>query len=148
MSKSAKYWKMQSNKRPKRDLNNRNAAHQEVGRAVHMTEITQRAATEIETVKETILLTEEIVVKIEREAKIIILDMKHQCRETSREGVRNGSKLIPARKTFPQSRSLNLTLPKLIDLDQPPKMIEPKTITAQKIGIEKKSLREKPTAII
>ena len=68
---------MQSNKRPKRDLNNRNAALQEVGRAVHMTEITQRAATEIETVKETILLTEEIVVKIEREAKIVILDMKH-----------------------------------------------------------------------
>ena len=147
MSKSAKYWKRQSKKRQKRGLNNRNAANLEVVQAVLMTEITRRA-TEKETVEETILLTEEIVAKIARGAKMLIQDMRHKCRETPREGVRNGSKLIPARKTFPMSRSLNLTLLKLIDLDPPPRMIEPRTITAQTIGIEKERLKEKLTAIV
>jgi hypothetical protein len=36
----------------------------------------------------------------------------------------------------------------LIDLDLPPRMIEPRTITAQMIGIEKERLREKLTAIV
>jgi hypothetical protein len=65
-----------------------------------MIKITRRT-TEIETVEETILLTEEIVAKIAREAKIHIQDMRHKYRETPGEGVRNGSKLIPARKIFP-----------------------------------------------
>lgn len=147
MSKSAKYWKRQSKKRPKRGLNNPNAANLEVVQAVLMIEITKRA-TEIEMVEETILLTEEIVARIAKEAKILIQDMRHKCRETLGEGVRNGSKLIPARETFPLSRSLNLTLPKLIDLDLPPRMIEPRTITAQMIGIEKERLREKLIVIV
>ena len=147
MSRSAKYWKKQNKKRPKRGLNNPNAAHLEVVQAVLMIEITRRA-TEKETAEETILLTEEIVVKIAREAKILIQDMRHKCREKPGEGVRNESKLIPARKTIPLSRSLNLTLLKMIDLDLPQGMIEPRTITAQTIGIEKERLREKLTAIV
>lgn len=147
MSRSAKYWKKQNKKRPKRGLNNPNAANLEVVLAVLMIEITRRA-TEIEMVEETILLTEEIVAKIAREAKIIIQDMKHKFKETLGEGVRNGSKLIPARKTIPLSRSLNLTLHKLIDLDLPQGMIELRTITAQTIGIEKERLREKLIAIV
>jgi len=147
LSKSAKYWKMQNKKRPRRDLNNPNAAHLEVVQAVHMIEITRRA-TERETVEKTILLREEIVAKSAREAKILIQDMRHKCREILGEGVRNGSKLIPARKIICLSRSLNLTLLKLIDLDLPPRMIEPRTITAQMIGIEKERLREKLTAIV
>lgn len=147
MSRSAKYWKRQSKKRPKRGLNNPNAANLEVVQAVLMIEITRRA-TEIETLEETILLTEKIVAKIARVAKILIRDMRHKCREIPGKGVRNVSKLIPARKTIPLSRSLNLTLPKLIDLDLPPRMIEPRTIIAQTIGIEKERLREKLTAIV
>ena len=107
----------QSKKRPKRDLNNPNAGGLGVDQAVaHMIEIT-RKATGIEMVEETILLTEEIVTKIARESKIAIQDMKHQCREIPGEGVRNGSKLIRARKIFPLSRSLNLTLIQLIESD-------------------------------
>ena len=147
MSRSAKYWKRQNKRRPRRDPNNHNVAHLEVVQAVLMIEITRRA-TEKETAEETILLTEEIVVKIAREAKILIQDMRHKLRETLGEGVRNGLKLIPARKTIPLSRSLNQTLLKLIDLDLPPRMIEPRTITAQMIGIEKERLKEKLTAIV
>ena len=54
-----------------------------------MTEITRRA-TEIEMGEETKLLTEEIVAKIAREAKIIIQDTRRKCRETPGEGVRSG----------------------------------------------------------
>jgi len=89
LSQSAKYWKRQSKKRPKRGLSKANAAHLEVAQAVHMTEITRRA-TEIEMGEETKLLTEEIVAKIAREAKIIIQDMRRKCRETPGEGVRSG----------------------------------------------------------
>ena len=54
-----------------------------------MIEITRRA-TEREMGEETKLLTEEIVAKIAREAKIIIQDMRRKCRETPGEGVRSG----------------------------------------------------------
>ena len=67
------------------------------------------------------------------------------------EGVRNGSRLSPARKTSPFLKPLKLTLLQLIDLDLPPRMIEPRTIIAQTIAIEieteKESLRESLTAI-
>jgi len=148
---SAKYWRRQSKKRPKRGPSKANAAHPGVVLAVQrMIEITRRA-NERETGEGTKHLTGEIVAKIARGAKMAIKDMRHKGRETPGEGVRNGSMLSPARKRFPFLNPLKLTLLQVIDRDLPPRMTEPRTIIAQKIGIEivieKVSLRERLTAI-